>query len=194
MIKAFHNTTLKTSEQIEASGFLYAAAELRRRGVPLAMRPSDEFPPDGNEFVYLYPECHQYSNDHLTFRGAEDKHNIVAYVFDAVDLIRNHNAIVSYDLFGIRDHEQLRDLSTEQLIKRGRLKRNSEGIYVLRRDKNRSRVRWLNDGLRMSTYQIQMNSSPNFWRKHLALLISESALCIRRNGDIWKKILPTCHN
>ena len=72
-----------------------------------------------------------------------------------------------------------------------RLKRNSGGIYVLRTDKNRSRVRWLNDGLRMSTYQIQMNSSPNFWRKHLALLISESALCITRNGDIWKKILPS---
>lgn len=69
MIKAFHNTTVKTSERIEANGFLYAAAELRRRGVPLAMRPSDEFPPDGNEFVYLYPECHQYSNDRLTFRG-----------------------------------------------------------------------------------------------------------------------------
>ena len=122
MIKVFHNTTLKTAEQIEASGFLYSAAELRRRQVPLAWGPSDEFPPDGNEFVYLYPECHQYFEGRLTFRGQEEKHNIVAYVFDAVDLIKNHNAIVSYDLFGIRGHEQLRDLSTEQLLEGGRFK------------------------------------------------------------------------
>ena len=72
-----------------------------------------------------------------------------------------------------------------------RLKKNAGEIYALRIDKNRSRERYGGDGLRMSTYQIQMNSSPNFWRKHLALLISESALCITRNGDIWKKILPS---
>lgn len=73
MIKAFHNTTVKAAEQIEESGFLYAAAELRRRGVPLALGPSDEFPPDGNEFVYLYPECHQYFEGRLTFIGKNVK-------------------------------------------------------------------------------------------------------------------------
>ena len=72
-----------------------------------------------------------------------------------------------------------------------RLKKNAGGIYALRIDKNRSRERYGGDGLGMSIYRIQMNSSPNFWRKHLALLISESALCITRNGDIWKKILPS---
>ena len=72
-----------------------------------------------------------------------------------------------------------------------RLKKNAGGIYALRIDKNRSRERYGGDGLGMSTYQIQMNSSPNFWNKYLALLVSESALCITRNGDIWKKILPS---
>ena len=71
-----------------------------------------------------------------------------------------------------------------------RLKRNSGGIYALRTDKNRSRQRFGGDGLRMSTYQIQMNSSPSFWSQYLALLISESALCITRNGCIWKDVLP----
>ncbi len=72
-----------------------------------------------------------------------------------------------------------------------RLKKNSGGIYALRRDKNRSRERWGGDGLGMSTYHIQMNSSPSFWSKYLALLVGESALCITRNGNIWKKILPS---
>ena len=36
-----------------------------------------------------------------------------------------------------------------------------------------------------------MNSSPSFWSKYLALLISESALCITRNGDIWNEILES---
>ena len=72
-----------------------------------------------------------------------------------------------------------------------RLKRNSGGIYALRTDKNRSRARFGGDGLRMSIYQIQMNSSPSFWSKHLALLIGESALCITRNNRIWKDLLPS---
>ena len=70
-----------------------------------------------------------------------------------------------------------------------RLKKNFGGIYALRMDKNRSRERWGGDGLGMSTYHIQMNSSPSFWSKYLALLVSESALCITRNGGIWKEIL-----
>ena len=65
-----------------------------------------------------------------------------------------------------------------------RLKKNFGAIYALRVDKNRSRERYGGDGLGMSIYQIQMNSSPSFWSKYLALLISESALCITRNGNI----------
>jgi predicted Zn-ribbon and HTH transcriptional regulator len=71
-----------------------------------------------------------------------------------------------------------------------RLKKNFGGIYALRVDKNRSRERFGRDGLEMSIYQIQMKSSPSFWSKYLALLISESVLCITRNGCIWKDVLP----
>ena len=71
-----------------------------------------------------------------------------------------------------------------------RLKKNSGGIYALRLDKNRSHMRYGGDGLRMSIYQIQMNSSPSFWSNHLALLIGESVLCITRNSGIWKDVLP----
>lgn len=69
------------------------------------------------------------------------------------------------------------------------LKKNFGAIYALRVDKNRSRERFGGDGLEMPIYHIQMNSSPSFWSKYLALLISESALCITRNGKIWKEIL-----
>ena len=72
-----------------------------------------------------------------------------------------------------------------------RLKKNFGAIYALRVDKNRSRERYGGDGLGMSIYQIQMNSSPSFWSKYLALLISESALCITRNGNIWNEILES---
>lgn len=72
-----------------------------------------------------------------------------------------------------------------------RLKKNAGGIYALRIDKNRSRERYGGDGLGMSIYRIQMNSSPSFWSKYLALLISESALCITRNGEIWHEILKS---
>ncbi|MCY4401030.1 MAG: hypothetical protein OXD54_00465 [Candidatus Poribacteria bacterium] len=74
------------------------------------------------------------------------------------------------------------------------LKRNSGAIYILRIDKNRSRIMYGGDGLSMSSYQIQMNSSPSFWNKHLALLISESVLCITRNNGIWRKMLPNNEN
>ena len=92
MIKAYHNCTLETVELIKADGMIRSNAELQSRDFD--RRRITGFSTKDTEFVFLYPECFQHSEDRSTYRGDE----YVAFVFDAVRLIKRYNALVGKDV------------------------------------------------------------------------------------------------
>jgi len=83
MIKGYHNCTLETAELIKADGMIRSSLELQRSG-PTGLSIEDK------RFVFLYPDFFQNSKDRSAYRRDGD----VAFVFDAVRLIKRYNALV----------------------------------------------------------------------------------------------------
>lgn len=92
MIKAYHNCSLETAELIRADGMIRSSLELQRRG-PTGLSTEDK------QFVFLYPDVFQNSKDRSTYR----RDGYVAFVFDAVRLIKRYNAFVGKELIEL-DH------------------------------------------------------------------------------------------
>lgn len=127
MIKAYHNCTIETAELIKADGVIRSKTELQRRG-PTGLSTKD------TRFVFLYPECFQHFRS--TYRGDE----YVAFVFDAVRLIKRYSALVGKDLIvldalaGLIPNIRQRELAQAEIRNNNRwrgeeaLKRLQKGI------------------------------------------------------------------
>ena len=92
MIKAYHNCTLETAELIKTDGMIRSNAELQRSG--LNQGRITGLSTKDLHFVFLYPDFFQHSKDRSTYRGDEN----VAFVFDAVELVKKYRARVGLDI------------------------------------------------------------------------------------------------
>ena len=96
MIKAYHNCTLEIAELIKTDGMIRSNAELQRRGLNRCCITG--LSTKDTRFVFLYPECFQHSKDRSTYRNSEKRNEaFVAFVFDAVRLIKKYDALVGKD-------------------------------------------------------------------------------------------------
>lgn len=92
MILAYHNCKLETAALIKADGLIRPNAELQRR--ELNRGRITGLSTEETRFVFLYPDFFQNSKARSTYR----RDGYVAFVFDAVRLIKRYNALVGKEL------------------------------------------------------------------------------------------------
>ena len=125
MIKAYHNCTLETAELIKADGMIRSNAELQSRGIDQCRITG--LSTEDIRFVFLYPECFQHSKDRSTYGNREKRNDtFVAFVFDAIRLIKTYNALVGKDIIhldyfaGLIPNIRQRELAQAEIRKNNR--------------------------------------------------------------------------
>ena len=107
MIKAYHNCTLETAELIKADGMIRSNEELQRRGLDQCRITG--LSTKDTRFVFLYPDFFQNDDSRICYRGDE----YVAFVFDAVKLVKKYRARVGLDIIEADLHAD--ELPTEEI-------------------------------------------------------------------------------
>lgn len=92
MIKAYHNCTLETAELIKTDGMVRSNAELQSLGIDRCRITG--LSTEDTRFVFLYPGFFQHDDRRTCYRSDE----YVAFIFNAVELVKKYKARVGLDL------------------------------------------------------------------------------------------------
>lgn len=131
MIKAYHNCLIETAEVIKADGIIRSNEELQSRGIDRCRITG--LSTEDTQFVFLYPDFFQHDDRRTCYRSNE----YVAFIFNAVELVKKYRARVGLDLIEANLHAD--ELPIEEIRKAYRwqggaaLKRLREGIKAVER-------------------------------------------------------------
>ena len=131
MIKAYHNCTLETAELIKADGVIRSNAELQSRGIDRCRITG--LSTEDTRFVFLYPDFFQHDDRRTCYRSNE----YVAFIFDAMKLVRKYRARVGLDIIEADLHAD--ELPIAEIRKMYRwqgetaLKRLQQGVKTVER-------------------------------------------------------------